>query len=78
MDRDAPLGPSRVIKRSVVIDGHKTSVSLEVEFWVELKQIARMRGTTLTDLISKIDAERTSGNLSSALRVYVLRTKGTH
>lgn len=59
-------------KRSIVIDGHKTSVSLEAEFWQSLKQIAAKRGVRLNALVAEIDRAR-SGNLSSALRVFVLR-----
>jgi len=59
-------------KRSVVIAGHATSVSLEVAFWDALKDIAVRRGTSLNALVAEIDGER-QGNLSSALRVFVLR-----
>jgi predicted DNA-binding ribbon-helix-helix protein len=58
-------------KHSLVIAGHATSVSLEPEFWEELKQIADRRGLALAALVAEIDAER-QGNLSSALRLYVL------
>jgi predicted DNA-binding ribbon-helix-helix protein len=61
-----------VTKRSVRIAGHQTSVSLEVEFWDELKRLARQRRLTVTQLIADIDRQRT-GNLSSAIRVYVLK-----
>jgi predicted DNA-binding ribbon-helix-helix protein len=54
---------SRIVKRSVVIAGHKTSVSLEEPFWRALKAIAVNRRTTLSDLISSIDHERKHGNL---------------
>ena len=63
---------SPVLKRSIVLDGHKTSVSLEDAFWDGLKEIGRKRLLTLSDLIGSIDAERQQGNLSSALRLYVL------
>jgi len=66
------IAASRVVKRSVVIDQHKTSVSLELEFFVELKRIAHERRISLTSLVSEIDAGRTASNLSSALRIYVL------
>lgn len=59
-------------RRSVTIAGHRTSVSLEDAFWRALKTIAQARGLSLNRLISEIDAGRT-GNLSSAIRVYVLR-----
>jgi predicted DNA-binding ribbon-helix-helix protein len=60
-----------VTKRSVVIAGHKTSISLEVSFWNGLKQIARDRQRTLSDLVNEIDCGRADANLSSALRVFV-------
>ncbi len=61
------------LKRSVVISGHQTSVSLEKPFWEALNQIATDRNLSINRLISEIDHERES-NLSSALRVYVLNT----
>jgi predicted DNA-binding ribbon-helix-helix protein len=63
---------SPVVKRSIVIAGHKTSVSLEDAFWKGLKEIAGGRGMTLSDLVSTIDSERRHGNLSSAIRLFVL------
>ena len=63
---------SPVVKRSVVLAGHKTSVSLESAFWQGLKEIATSRGITLSDLITSIDRDREYGNLSSALRLFVL------
>jgi predicted DNA-binding ribbon-helix-helix protein len=57
---------STVPKRSIVLAGHKTSISLEDAFWRALKDIAGSRRTTLSDLISSIDHERERGNLSSA------------
>jgi predicted DNA-binding ribbon-helix-helix protein len=63
---------SAVLKRSVVISGHKTSVSLEEPFWREVKDIARGRDMTMSELISAIAAERQRGNLSSAIRLFVL------
>ncbi|PKU24572.1 ribbon-helix-helix domain-containing protein [Telmatospirillum siberiense] len=59
-------------KRSVVIAGHATSISLEAEFWDALKVIAETRGLSLNALVAAIDSERT-GNLSSALRLHVLK-----
>ena len=69
---------SLVVKRSVVIDGHKTSVSLEDAFWSELKKIALGQHLTMSDVVSKIDAERQEGNLSSAIRLFVLNCNCTH
>jgi predicted DNA-binding ribbon-helix-helix protein len=63
---------SPVVKRSVVLAGHKTSVSLEEAFWQGLKDIAASRRMTLSDLIGSIDVDRDQGNLSSALRLFVL------
>ncbi len=63
---------SPVVKRSIVIAGHKTSVSLEDAFWQGLKQIAMDRDLTLSDLVASIDTDRRQGNLSSALRLFVL------
>jgi predicted DNA-binding ribbon-helix-helix protein len=63
---------SSIVKRSIVIDRHKTSVSLEDPFWIDLKTIAQTQRVTLSGLIAQIDAMREQGNLSSALRVFVL------
>jgi predicted DNA-binding ribbon-helix-helix protein len=58
-------------KRSVMIAGHATSLSLEEAFWEDLHELARRRGTSITALIAGVDAQR-QGNLSSALRIFVL------
>jgi len=63
---------SPVVKRSIVIAGHKTSVSLEDAFWKGLKEIASGRGLTLSEMVGAIDSARAQGNLSSALRLFVL------
>jgi predicted DNA-binding ribbon-helix-helix protein len=63
---------SKVIKRSIVIAGHKTSVSLEDEFWGALKEIAAGRHMTLSDIVGAINKERQHDNLSSAIRLFVL------
>jgi predicted DNA-binding ribbon-helix-helix protein len=63
---------SPVVKRSVVIAAHKTSISLEDAFWRALKEIAIARGTTLSTLVTSIDVDRRQGNLSSCLRLFVL------
>ena len=63
---------SPVVKRSIVITGHKTSVSLEDAFWSGLKDIAASRNMTLSELVASIDADRRQGNLSSAIRLFVL------
>jgi predicted DNA-binding ribbon-helix-helix protein len=63
---------SLVFKRSIVVGGHKTSVSLEDAFWNGLKEIARERHMNLSELVAEIDAQRQFSNLSSALRLFVL------
>jgi predicted DNA-binding ribbon-helix-helix protein len=63
---------SPVVKRSIVIAGHKTSVSLEDAFWRGLKEIATERDITLSDLVASVDTDRRNGNLSSAIRLFVL------
>jgi predicted DNA-binding ribbon-helix-helix protein len=63
---------SPVVKRSIVIAGHKTSVSLEDAFWKGLKEIAGGRDMTLSELVATIDSDRRHGNLSSAIRLFVL------
>ena len=64
---------SLIAKRCVIIDGQKTSVSLEDPFWTDLKTIAHARQTTLSALVAEIDGTREHGNLSSAIRLFVLR-----
>jgi len=64
---------SAVVKRSIIINGHKTSVSLEDAFWKGLREIAVGRGSTMSNLVGSIDSERGQGNLSSAIRLFVLR-----
>lgn len=63
---------SPVVKRSIVIAGHKTSVSLEDPFWQGLREIALTRNMTLSDVVASIDTDRHEGNLSSAIRLFVL------
>lgn len=62
---------SVVIKRSIILDGHKTSVSLENEFWEGLREIVSAKKMTVSDLVGQIDRERDNCNLSSAIRVFV-------
>lgn len=70
---------SPVVKRSIVIAGHKTSVSLEDAFWKGLKDIAGGRDMTLSELVAAIDTDRRHGNLSSAIRLFVLdHYRGQH
>jgi predicted DNA-binding ribbon-helix-helix protein len=63
---------SLVVKRSVVLAGHKTSVSVEDAFWQSFKKIAARRHLTLSTLLTAIDSDRHHGNLSSAIRLFVL------
>jgi len=63
---------SSVSKRSIIIARHKTSVSIEDEFWDSLKEIAVERDMNLSDLVATIDANRNHANLSSAIRLFVL------
>jgi predicted DNA-binding ribbon-helix-helix protein len=74
---------SAIVKRSIIIDGHKTSVSLEDAFWRSLREVAIARGSTLSNLVAAIDSERGYSNLSSAIRLFVLnyyqaRSNGHH
>jgi predicted DNA-binding ribbon-helix-helix protein len=62
---------SRVIKRSLVVGGHRTSVSLEDVFWNEFRALARARHVHLSQLAAEIDSERQHCNLSSAIRLFV-------
>ena len=64
---------SAIIKHSVVINGHKTSVSLEQPFWSVVREIANGEGTTVSAVLRRVDASRSQANLSSAVRVYVLQ-----
>ena len=68
---------SSIVKRSIVIAGHKTSVSLEDVFWRELKYIALGQAATLSKVVAEIKTARGDGNLSSAIRVFVLERART-
>jgi predicted DNA-binding ribbon-helix-helix protein len=73
------LMKSSVVKRSIVIDGHKTSVSLEDAFWSSLKEIAEAQQAPLSMVVGEIDQTRQQGNLSSAIRLFVLdHVRTTH
>ena len=61
------------LKRSLTIAGHRTSLSLEQEFWDELKKFAASERKTVATLVSEIDAARGERNLSSAIRVWILQ-----
>jgi predicted DNA-binding ribbon-helix-helix protein len=64
---------SVIKKRSIIITRHKTSISLEDAFWESLREIAKGRGEPISQLIADIDEGRQFGNLSSAIRLFVLR-----
>jgi predicted DNA-binding ribbon-helix-helix protein len=70
--RKSRRAKSMIVKRSIFIDGHRTSVSLEDAFWKGLKESAGERHMTLSKLVASIDSERRHGNLSSAIRLFVL------
>lgn len=65
--------PMTIVKHSLAIAGHRTSISLEEDFWEGLKSIAAQRGLSISALVAEIDSERGDANLSSALRVFVLK-----
>ena len=74
---NTPTLNTAVRKRSVDIAGHRTSESIEEPFWEALREIATTESVSINDLVTRIDSERT-GNLSSAIRVYVLRAVAEH
>lgn len=74
------VGPAdrSVVKRSIALAGRKTSISLEDAFWEGLRDIAGARRTTLSNLVASIDSERQNGNLSSAIRLFILEYYQQH
>jgi predicted DNA-binding ribbon-helix-helix protein len=64
---------SSIVKRSILVGGHKTSITLEDAFWLELKKIALTEKMVIAELVTRIDGTREEGNLSSAIRLFVLR-----
>jgi predicted DNA-binding ribbon-helix-helix protein len=75
MAEKVPDSASAIIKRSVLLSGHRTSISLEEAFWIKLKDICENCGKSINQLVTEIDNERLespNGNLSSAIRVYIL------
>ena len=64
---------NELLRRSFRVSGHPTSISMERIFWEEFRRIAEEDGRNMTDIISEIDAERESGGLSRAVRVFVLK-----
>ena len=67
-----------IAKRTITIDNHKTSVTLEDEFWNGLREIAHRKNATLRSLVTQIDDARGRNNLSSAVRVFVLNYYRAH
>lgn len=68
-----PKAGAAIVKRSLAIAGHRTSISLEEEFWQALRQLAQTRNQSIAALVAEIDAGRGDTNLSSAIRVFVLK-----
>jgi predicted DNA-binding ribbon-helix-helix protein len=68
---ERPGDPAQIAKRSLVISGHRTSISLEGIFWKALKETAAARNMSIAGLVAAIDAARGEANLSSAIRVYL-------
>lgn len=62
----------RIVKRSLTIAGHSTSISLEEAFWADLRVAAESRGLSIAGMVASIDADRKDANLSSAIRVFLL------
>ena len=71
-DEHADQAFAMIRKRSIVINGHKTSITLEDAFFSALKDISKQRRSTLSEIVTEVDRTRTQGNLSSALRLFVL------
>jgi predicted DNA-binding ribbon-helix-helix protein len=72
MSEAKPGAPVKIVKHSLAIAGHRTSISLEAPFWDGLKRLASARGQSVASLVASIDATRGGANLSSAIRVFVL------
>jgi predicted DNA-binding ribbon-helix-helix protein len=81
MTKDRAVEPhttnSHIIKRSIVCNGHKSSVSLEDQFWNCLREIAKSKKLTVSKLVEEIDHHRNDGNLSSEIRIFVLEYSKT-
>jgi predicted DNA-binding ribbon-helix-helix protein len=73
-DGGSSLRRTGVIKRSLVVAGHRTSISLEDAFWRGLKALAERRSQSINALVAEIDAARGQANLSSAIRLFVLES----
>jgi predicted DNA-binding ribbon-helix-helix protein len=71
----SPSADAHVVKRSLVIARHRTSISLEEAFWRRLRRIAAERGVSVNRLAAMVDVSRQGANLSSAIRVFVLEAE---
>ena len=71
MDQLGHIKKSAISKRSIFINGHKTSVSLEDDFWHGLHDVARSKSAPINEIVAQIDRDRDNANLSSAIRVFV-------
>lgn len=69
-----PARRSALVKRSLTISGHRTSVSLEDAFWRQVEILAAKRAQSMSALVAQIDAARGEANLSSAIRVFILES----
>ncbi len=67
--------PGGLQKHSLLIAGHRTSISLENVFWAALRDLAQARGSSIAALVAEIDAERGSANLSSAIRIHLFESR---
>lgn len=64
-----------MLKKSVIIaNRHQTSISIEPEFWTVLQQLAMQKGMSVNQLVTEIDLQRDGENLSSAVRIFILKT----
>lgn len=66
------LAPTRPVKRSFTLSGHRTSISLEAAFWEALREAARAEGLSVAVLVGRIDQARGQAGLSGAVRVWIL------
>jgi predicted DNA-binding ribbon-helix-helix protein len=74
VDRSETSAGAGVLKRSLVVAGHRTSISLEDAFWRALKTLAKRRSQSVNALVAEIDVNRGQANLSSAIRVYLFQS----
>jgi predicted DNA-binding ribbon-helix-helix protein len=74
----APRQKSTIVKRSIMIGGHQTSITLEDDFWIALREISEAQGVRVSELVATIDHDREHVNLCSAIRLYVLDYYRSH